>query len=204
MFYKGNYLKAIVIVHGKSEFQMCDFIKRKLKLKIEIVSKNKGANSIQISSIMKRLKGKDIDTLDNFKNTYKDDLEIKDNKIIIDKDFRIFIIMDTDDCKEEEKNNFINKNMFKNYWAHKYIVPIYNIRNLEDVLIKSEVINKNTIKNKRDKKDYIKIFPTDDKYTKSDTIQIEEFYQKLLKVKNISNMHEFIKFCLDNKLIIHK
>lgn len=204
MFYKGNYLKAIVIVHGKSEFQMCDFIKRKLKLKIEIVSKNKGANSIQISSIMKRLKGKDIDTLDNFKNTYKDDLEIKDNKIIIDKDFRIFIIMDTDDCKEEEKNNFINKNMFKNYWAHKYIVPIYNITNLEDVLVKSEVINKNTIKNKRDKKYYIKIFPTDDKYTKSDTIQIEEFYQKLLKVKNISNMHEFIKFCLDNKLIIHK
>ena len=204
MFYKGNYLKAIVIVHGKSEFQMCDFIKRKLKLKIEIVSKNKGANSIQISSIMKRLKGKDIDTLDNFKNTYKDDLEIKDNKIIIDKNFRIFIIMDTDDCKEEEKNNFINKNMFKNYWAHKYIVPIYNIRNLEDVLIKSEVINKNTIKNKRDKKDYIKIFPTDDKYTKNDTIQIQEFYQKLLKVKNISNMYIFIKFCLDNKLIIHK
>ncbi|MEI0593382.1 hypothetical protein R4K52_01305 [Brachyspira pilosicoli] len=204
MFYKGNYLKAIVIVHGKSEFQMCDFIKRKLKLKIEIVSKNKGANSIQISSIMKRLKGKDIDTLDNFKNTYKDDLEIKDNKIIIDKDFRIFIIMDTDDCKEEEKNNFINKNMFKNYWAHKYIVPIYNIRNLEDVLVKSKVIDKNTIKNKRDKKDYIKIFPTDNKYTKNDTIQIEEFYQKLLKVKNISNMYIFIKFCLDNKLIIHK
>lgn len=204
MFYKGNYLKAIVIVHGKSEFQMCDFIKRKLKLKIEIVSKNKGANSIQISSIMKRLKGKDIDTLDNFKNTYKDDLEIKDNKIIIDKDFRIFIIMDTDDCKEEEKNNFINKNMFKNYWAHKYIVPIYNIRNLEDVLVKSKVIDKNTIKNKRDKKDYIKIFPTDNKYIKNDTIQIQEFYQKLLKVKNISNMYIFIKFCLDNKLIIHK
>lgn len=204
MFYKGNYLKVIVIVHGKSEFQMCDFIKRKLKLKIEIVSKNKGANSIQISSIMKRLKGKDIDTLDNFKNTYKDDLEIKDNKIIIDKDFRIFIIMDTDDCKEEEKNNFINKNMFKNYWAHKYIVPIYNIRNLEDVLVKSKVIDKNTIKNKRDKKDYIKIFPTDNKYTKNDTIQIQEFYQKLLKVKNISNMYIFIKFCLDNKLIIHK
>lgn len=112
--------------------------------------------------------------------------------------------MDTDDCKEEEKNNFINKNMFQNYWAHKYIVPIYNIRNLEDVLIKSKVIDKNTIKNKRDKKDYIKIFPTDDKYTKNDTIQIQEFYQKLLKVKNISNMYIFIKFCLDNKLIIHK
>ncbi|MEI0517284.1 hypothetical protein [Brachyspira murdochii] len=72
---------------------------------------------------MKRLKGKDINTLDHFKNTYKDNLEIKDNKTIIDKDFKIFIIMDTDDCKnEEEKNNFINKNMFKNYWAYDYIV----------------------------------------------------------------------------------
>lgn len=80
--------------------------------------------------------------------------------------------------------------------------PIYNITKLEDVLVKSKVINKNTIKNKKDKKNYIKIFPTDDKYIKSDTIQIEEFYEKLLKVKNISNMHEFIKFCLDNRYII--
>ena len=204
MSYKGNYLKAIVIVHGKSELQMCDFIKRKLKLKIDIVSKNKGGNSIQISSIMKRLKGKDIDTLDNFKNTYKDDLEIKDNEIIIDKDFKIFIIMDTDDCKNnEEKNNFINKNMFKNYWGYKYILPIYNITNLEDVLIKAKIIDKNTIKNKKDKKNYIKIFPITKQDIESDVKQIEKFYQKLLKVKNISNMHEFIKFCLDNRYI-HK
>ncbi len=204
MSYKGNYLKAIVIVHGKSELQMCDFIKRKLKLKIDIVSKNKGGNSIQISSIMKILKGKDIDTLDNFKNTYKDDLEIKDNEIIIDKDFKIFIIMDTDDCKNnEEKNNFINKNMFKNYWGYKYILPIYNITNLEDVLIKAKIIDKNTIKNKKDKKNYIKIFPITKQDIESDVKQIEEFYQKLLKVKNISNMHEFIKFCLDNRYI-HK
>lgn len=204
MSYKGNYLKAIVIVHGKSELQMCDFIKRKLKLKIDIVSKNKGGNSIQISSIMKRLKGKDIDTLDNFKNTYKDDLEIKDNEIIIDKDFKIFIIMDTDDCKNnEEKNNFINKNMFKNYWGYKYILPIYNITNLEDVLIKAKIIDKNTIKNKKDKKNYIKIFPITKQDIESDVKQIEEFYQKLLKVKDISNMHEFTKFCLDNKYI-HK
>ena len=204
MSYKGNYLKAIVIVHGKSELQMCDFIKRKLKLKIDIVSKNKGGNSIQISSIMKRLKGKDIDTLDNFKNTYKDDLEIKDNEIIIDKDFKIFIIMDTDDCKNnEEKNNFINKNMFKNYWGYKYILPIYNITNLEDVLIKAKIIDKNTIKNKKDKKNYkIKIFPITKQDIESDVKQIEEFYKKLLKVKNISNMHEFIKFCLDNRFII--
>lgn len=93
--------------------------------------------------------------------------------------------------------------MFKDYWAFNYIVPIYNIKNLEDVLIKSKIINKNTIKNKKGKKDYIKIFPTDDKYIKSDSIQIEKFYQKLSKVEDISNMHVFIKFCLDNRHI-HK
>lgn len=48
------------------------------------------------------------------------------------------------------------------------------------------------------KREYIEIFPTD--RNKKDAIQIEEFYKKLLKVKNISNMHEFIKFCLDNKV----
>ena len=194
MSYIGNYLKAIVIVHGKSELQMCNFIKNKLRLNnIHIISKDNGKHSIQISSIMKRLNGKDINHLSNFINTYEDDLEIKDNKI--NDNFKIFIIMDTDDCKEEEKNNFINKNMFKNYWAYKYIVPIYNITNLEDVLMKAKIeIEK--------KKDYIKIFPTDKKYIKNDTIQIEEFYKKLLKVKNISNMHEFIKFCLDNRYVI--
>lgn len=193
MSYIENYLKAIVIVHGKSELQMCDFIKKNLRLKIDIISKDKGKHSIQITSVMKRLNGKDINHLSNFINTYEDDLEIKDNKI--NDNFKIFIIMDTDDCKEEEKNNFINKNMFKNYWAYKYIVPIYNITNLEDVLMKAKIeIEK--------KKDYIKIFPTDKKYIKNDTIQIEEFYKKLLKVKNISNMHEFIKFCLDNRYVI--
>ena len=185
MSYIENYLKAIVIVHGKSELQMCDFIKKNLRLKIDIISKDKGKHSIQITSVMKRLNGKDINHLSNFINTYEDDLEIKDNKI--NDNFKIFIIMDTDDCKEEEKNNFINKNMFKNYWAYKYIVPIYNITNLEDVLMKAKIeIEK--------KKDYIKIFPTDKKYIKNDTIQIEEFYKKLLKVKNISNCMNLLNF----------
>ncbi|MDA0067171.1 hypothetical protein OFS07_12975 [Brachyspira hyodysenteriae] len=103
MSYIGNYLKAIVIVHGQSELQMCNFIKNKLRLKIDIISKDKGGHSIQISSIMKRLKGKDINSSDNFKNTYNDELKIEDNEIIIDKDFKIFIIMDTDDCRNEKK-----------------------------------------------------------------------------------------------------
>ncbi|MEI0517285.1 hypothetical protein [Brachyspira murdochii] len=49
MSYKGNYLKAIVIVHGQSELQMCNFIKNKLRLNnIHIISKDNGKHSIQI------------------------------------------------------------------------------------------------------------------------------------------------------------
>lgn len=48
---KVRYLKALVIVHGKSEKQICEYIKSNLRLKIEIVSKEKGEKSIQINSL---------------------------------------------------------------------------------------------------------------------------------------------------------
>ena len=46
-----NYTKAIVIVHGKSEKQICQHVKSKLRLKMEIVSNNNGESSIQITSV---------------------------------------------------------------------------------------------------------------------------------------------------------
>jgi ribosomal protein S15P/S13E len=38
---KLKYLTAVVIVHGKSELQLCSFIKSNLKLKIHIESDKK-------------------------------------------------------------------------------------------------------------------------------------------------------------------
>lgn len=186
---KLNYLKAVVIVHGKSELQMYEFIKNNLRIKMEFISNNKGKSSIQISGLLKRLNGKDIKDLNSICNKYK-----KDD---IDEKFKIFAIMDTDDCSEEEKNNYKNKTMFKKNWAYDYICPIYNDGNLEEVLIKAGIKYKSK-SFKKMKREYIEIFPTD--RNKKDAIQIEEFYKKLLKVKDISNMHEFIKFCLDNKV----
>lgn len=192
---KLNYLKAVVIVHGKSELQMCEFIKNNLRIKMEFISNNKGKSSIQISGLLKRLNGKDIKGFNSFCKKYEDDIEIINDKLSTN--FKMFIIMDTDDCSEEEKNNYKNKTMFKKYWAYDYICPIYNDGNLEEVLIKAGIKYKSK-SFKKMKREYIEIFPTD--RNKKDAIQIEEFYQKLLKVKNISNMHEFIKFCLDNKV----
>ncbi len=162
---------------------------------MEFISNNKGKSSIQISGLLKRLNGKDIKGFNSFCKKYEDDIEIINDKLSTN--FKMFIIMDTDDCSEEEKNNYKNKTMFKKYWAYDYICPIYNDSNLEEVLIKAGIKYKSK-SFKKMKREYIEIFPTD--RNKKDTIQIEEFYKKLLKVKDISNMHEFIKFCLDNKV----
>lgn len=93
--------------------------------------------------------------------------------------------------------------MFKKHWAYDYICPIYNDGNLEEVLEKAGIKYRSKY-SKEMKKEYIEIFPTDKRYINNDTIQIEEFYEKLSKVKNISNMHKFIKFCLDNKMEFKK
>lgn len=184
-----NYLKAVIIVHGKSELQIYKFIKNNLRIKMEYIANKNGESSIQIPGLLKRLNGKDIKDLNSICNKYK-----KDD---IDEKFKIFAIMDTDDCSEEEKNNYKNKTMFKKHWVYNYICPIYNDGNLEEVLIKAGIKYKSK-SFKKMKREYIEIFPTD--RNKKDAIQIEEFYKKLLKVKDISNMHEFIKFCLDNKV----
>lgn len=170
---KFNYLKAVVIVHGKSELQMCKFIKRNLRIKMEFISENNGESSIQITSLKDRLNGKDIKDFNSFRKKYEDDIEIIDKKLLSN-NFKIFTIMDTDDCSDEQRNNYKNKTMFKKHWAYDYMCPIYNDSNLEEVLIKAGIKYKSK-SSKKMKKEYIEIFPTDEKYIKSDTIQIEDF-----------------------------
>ena len=46
-----NYTKAVVIVAGKSEKQICQFIKSKLRLKFDIFSDKNGEKGIQITSL---------------------------------------------------------------------------------------------------------------------------------------------------------
>lgn len=191
-----SYLRAIVIVHGKSELQMCEFIKSKLRLRFKIISEKNGRNSIQMNSVMNTLNDMNFKSLEAFKRRYKDEIEIcqKDKKKEISDDFKIFIIMDTDDCKEYEKKAFINGNMFKKHWAHPYIVPIYNINNLEEVLEKSSV--KFEKKGNERKSEYVRIFPTDKKYTNNEGVQIDELRKSILDNTN-TNMEIFLTFCLN-------
>lgn len=101
--------------------------------------------------------------------------------------------MDTDDCNETQKQNYMNKKMFKNHWAYNYIIPIYNIPELETVLESAKIPFKKT--GEKRKKEYIKLFPTDHKYEKTDEVQINELLLKLKKQNN-TNLNEFLDFCI--------
>ena len=187
-----NYTKTVVIVHGKSEKQICQYIKNKLRLKMEIFSDKNGEKAIQITSLKNTLNNKIFKSYRTLTRVFEDIETKEDGKTFVD-DFKIFIIMDTDDCTEEQKETFINKEMFKEHWAYNYIVPIYNIPKLESVLEKANIPFTKT-GNKR-KKEYIKLFPTDPKYEKTDQIQIKELLDKLKKQNN-TNLNEFLEFCL--------
>lgn len=66
------YLKAVVIVHGKSEKQICEYIKSNLRLKIEIVSEKRGEKSIQINGLTNVLNDSRFRSFDAFIRFFED------------------------------------------------------------------------------------------------------------------------------------
>lgn len=181
-----------MIVHGKSEKQICQYIKSKLRLKMEIESDRNGEKAIQITSLLTLLHNKKFRSLSSFIRNYED-VEVRDGNCL-SPNFKIFIIMDTDDCTEKQKQMYKSKEMFRNHWAYDYIVPIYNSPELETILTKAQVpFTKTGVKRK---KEYIKLFPTDDKYGKTDIVQIEELIKNLSKVRD-TNLDKFLAFCLE-------
>ena len=185
-----SYLKGLVICHGKSEKLICDFIKSNLRIQIEIDSDKIGKKSIQITSIMKFLSGEKYKNIASFKNKFDDIEQIKDKKKLPSY-FKIFIIMDTDDCNENQKKFFKDKSMFKEHWLYDYIVPIYNDSNLEEVLVDAGIKFQKS-GNER-KTEYPKVFPMNGI---SDVEGIKKFGKALGNSKK-TNMEEFINFCLE-------
>lgn len=192
-----KYLKCIVIVHGKSEKQICEYIKLNLRQKMEIISKSKGENSIQINGIRKMLdKDARFATLNGFIREFSDvEITTVKRKKIISPDLKIFIIMDTDDCTEETKKKYISKELFKGHWAYDYIYPIFNSPELETIMVKAGI--KFEKKGEERKKEYIKIFPTDQKYLHNEGVELKDFSNKLEAIEE-TNLNEFIEYCLSN------
>ena len=188
--YSYSFLKGIVICHGKSEKLICDFIKSNLRIQIEIDSDKKGKKSIQITSVMKFLSGEKYKNIVSFKNKLDDIEPTKDRKKLPNY-FKVFIIMDTDDCDIKQKEAFKDKSMFKEHWLYDYIVPIYNDSNLEEVLEDAGIKFQKT-GNER-KKEYPDVLAING--ISPDVEGIKKLEIKLKKCKK-TNMGEFISFCL--------
>ncbi|MCL2860176.1 MAG: hypothetical protein FWF46_06465 [Oscillospiraceae bacterium] len=187
-----NYCRAIVIVHGKSELLIFNYIKSSLHLTIKSFSKNNGNNSIQITSLTNVLNSNEFLEKKNLsKFGY---IESANNKFI---NFKLFIIMDTDDCTKAQKEAYINKEMFKNHWLYEYIVPIYNINTLEEVVKKVGLVSKE-IKSCDKINTYIKIFPpTNKKEVTVDNIEEIKQHADIFRNEQNTNLEELFDYCLE-------
>ena len=132
---KPNYLKGLIIVHGKSELQMARYITSNLHLNMEIYGKRNGKNSIQIQGLLNELQSGDFKTRRGFLRKYI--VEAANDELL---NFKVFTIMDLDDCPESLKKRYLNKQMFEQHWMHPYIHPILNEPDLEHVLVDSGII----------------------------------------------------------------
>ena len=104
---------------------------RKQRLKMSIDAKDNGKHSIQITSLNAWLNQSIYSSAPQFLEYFEDIDQLKGRPT---KNFKIFIIMDTDDCSKTQLAKYKSKEMFKQHWAHSYIVPIFNTNNLEEVV----------------------------------------------------------------------
>lgn len=185
-----NYTAAIVVVHGESEEIIANHIKSSLRLNLHI---HKRKTSIQINGLLHELESnfKDLSTLEKNPKLF---LNTMDKKI---HDFKIFTLMDTDDCSESTKESYINGDLFKRYALKEYVVPIYSIPDLENILFQSKLIPK--VYNDSEKvKAYGKLFPVSSVPVGESALPMDNIIQtcqKLEKNKN-TNWNIFLDYCI--------
>jgi len=132
-----SYTRAVVIVHGKSEKIIVDSVKSNLHLSINVHSRDSGDSSIQINCLTDELKHHPFNNKRDFVSKY----QIDEHKGLL-VNFKLFIIMDTDDCNDITFSSYKDKSLFDGHWLKDYIVPIYNSPSLEYVLYKAKIIDK--------------------------------------------------------------
>jgi hypothetical protein len=188
----AQYKKAAVIVHGKSERFLASYIYTNLHLPVVIIDNKRGERSIQINGLQKLLDLRPFNSLRSFAEAYSVEYDAERKAL---KSFKLFIIMDTDDCSDKAREEFVSGKMFENSCLREYIVPIFNSPNLENVMIKAGIMTKK-IPDSQKGRFYSKVFPINQEPFTCDTLeQIMILSDKLRKVKE-TNLLEFIDYCL--------
>lgn len=104
--------------------------------------------------------------------------------------------MDTDDCSEKAREKYMSGNMFEGHPLREYIVPIYNITNLEDVMLKAGIMTKR-IEAAQKGTYYNNIFPINTEPLSVDTMnQVRKFAEKIKDIEQ-TNMLELVEYCFE-------
>ena len=186
-----NYTRCAVIVHGKSEYSLVRYIYTNLHLPVKVIAKDKGKSSIQINGLKSMLSKKPFKSLKEMATEYGIEYDKKSKSL---KNFKLFIIMDTDDCDEGTKSKYISGELFKGHPLEDYIVPIYNNSNLEDVMLKAGIMVKR-IEDSQKGTYYSRVFPINTDPISADTLnQVRVFASKLNGIKE-TNMLCFVEYC---------
>ncbi len=193
-----NYPKALVICHGKTEVIITRYIKSNLHISAEIHAKDNGNSSLQITRLVSELKLSIFADIDSFSKHFGAEVLGKGKNKQLSNDFKVFIIMDTDDCTEAQKQDFISKEMFKGHWLYKYIEPVFSIPNIDKVLFNAKMV-KRIVNDSEKGTFYIDVFPIHKGDVTSGTVEeIKKFSEKLKKRKdtNLYLLSDFFLECL--------
>ena len=100
--------------------------------------------------------------------------------------------MDLDDTTEEKIKQYKSGKMFEKHWLSPYIIPVWNNKNLDQVMFDLGLISK--VPNYKEKgRVYEEVFPKNN--GELDKKQIENLYEKFKSSKK-TNMDIFIEECL--------
>jgi hypothetical protein len=187
-----QYRKAVVIVHGKSERLLASYIYTNLHLPITIYDRKNGSCSIQINGLSSILSRRPFINLKGFAEEFSVEYDKKEHKL---KNFKLFIIMDTDDCSDSTRDDYISGKLFESSCLKDYIVPIYNTPNLENVMMKAGIMQKR-IPDSQKGSFYSKVFPINHEPFSNDTLKQIELFSKKISNINETNLMEYVDYCL--------
>ena len=161
-------------------------------MKLEVIGKGKGAKSIQINVLNKILAQREFSSLEIFADTY--DIEYNRSKKRLE-NFKLFIVMDTDDCTSETRESYICGEMFRKSILADYICPIYSSPKLEDVMLEVGLM-KERISDKEKESFYSKLFPTCHDGNEGTIHEIENLAETMRKSKN-TNFEVLLDYCIE-------
>ncbi len=181
---RPNYIRIIVIAHGKSELLLAEHIKSNLHLPIQIYAENHGKTSIMIDGLPNVLGNNIFKNKTSLLRHYAIETSGKQLKNLV-----IMPIMDLDETSVEA---YKSKEIFASHWLSPYIVPIWNNENLDAVLFHLGLIDH--IPNDKEKgKMYRQLFPTN--HEGPDFEQVKMLRDAFRNSKN-TNMEIFLDACL--------